>query len=279
MYTRKLSVMPSDAGCTGEIKLRGLLDYLQDTASLAVENLEGRPGELMERGYAWVLLRYDLDVVYRLPVMDETFEVRTWHMPADGFYTLRVFEVDSVSQEGRPPVPLVRAKTSWILIDLAAGRPVRATRHLPEIFAADAVPIDSDFRTIPEPGAPVGEALFPVRFHDLDANTHVNNAVYFEWAWEATPLDLMGHGIRSASAEFRVSAKPGDTVRVGVSEPEGPGTPREFVYTMWSTMESGALESGGRGKGKKPLARFWCAWEALEGAGAVKGEEKEEKSL
>ncbi|MDR1873945.1 MAG: hypothetical protein LBQ90_02875 [Synergistaceae bacterium] len=273
MYVRRLTVMPSEVACTGEIKIRSLLDCLQDTAALAVEDLEGTPGDLMERGYAWVLLRYDLDVVKRLPAMDESFEVRTRHMPGDGFYTLRVFEVDGLPGSGQdsPLTPLVRAKTSWLLIDLAAGRPVRATRHLPEMFASDVVPIDSDFREIPRPpeDSPlVKETFFPVRFHDLDPNIHVNNAVYFEWAYEATPLDPMAYGIHSISAEFRVSVKWGDVVRVEARELAGTGPLREFVCTMWSAAASGeeqeAAKKRGEKRGEKPLARFRCAWEALQ---------------
>ncbi|MDR1732232.1 MAG: hypothetical protein LBR61_09110 [Synergistaceae bacterium] len=263
MYTRKLNVLPSGAGCTGQIKLRNLLDCLQDTASLAVQDVEGTPGALMSRGYAWVLLKYDLDVVLRLPAMDETFEIRTWHMPDSGFYTLRVFEIDGEGPGGL--LPLVRAKTSWILLDLAAGRPVRPIKHLPEVFTRDAQPISADFRDVPKAGtAPVREAMFPVRFHDLDANIHVNNAVYFEWLFEATPLDLTAWGVKSMSAEFRVSAKPGDTIRVEVQERPGGGVKNapEYLYTMWSTAEP----DDSRG-GRRPLARFRCLWEPLEAAG------------
>ena len=39
-----------------------------------------------------------------------------------------------------------------------------------------------------------------LRWSDLDAQGHVNNAVYFEWVFEATPIDLMAWGPRSISA-------------------------------------------------------------------------------
>lgn len=259
MYTHALTVMPSDTACTGEIKIRALLNHLQNIAGLAVAPLEGSPGELMERGYAWVLLQYDLNIVKRLPGMDEPFEVKTWHTTGDGFHTLRAFEVDSLLPAGEP---LVRAKTSWVLIDLAASRPVRADRHLPEVFSDASLPVDPGFRSIPKirPETPAHEAIFPVRFHDLDANSHVNNAVYFEWAYEATPLNLQEYGIREMCAEFRVSAKFGDSVRVEVRElPPAPGAakPREFVYAMWNAAEAENT------KAKKPMARFYCAWEPL----------------
>jgi acyl-ACP thioesterase len=270
MYRYDLSVMPSEAGCAGEIKLRALLNRLQDVAGLTMKDREGSPGALMKRGYAWVLLRYALEVVRRLPEIDEDISIETRHTLNDGFYTLRVFRVFSSSNEAET---LVLAKTSWVLIDLAAGRPVRAAQRLPEVFAdvAGDPPIDPDFPPIPKlsgsrqknaPPAPVSESLFPVRFHDLDSNGHVNNAVYFEWAFEATPLDPLGWGIREVHAEFRASAKFGDTVLVRVREEEENAAPgsRAFLYEMTDAVrdaDTADTEPGGKARS---LARFRAVW-------------------
>ena len=251
MYVRELTVLPSDASCHGELKLHGLLNHLQDTASLAATGLEGGPTQVLARGYSWVLLRYEVELLQRLPAMDEHFVVKTFHDMNHGYRTLRVFQVETPSG-----IPLVWAKTSWLLLDLAAGRPVRPAAHLPEFLSCDTEPIDPDFRDIPdfsEPGAgEVHETVYPVRFHDLDANGHVNNAVYFEWIFEATPIDLMTWGPRSISASFRASAKLGDvlTVRVCELEESGSGEVRTFVYEV-----AGAVRGSGRS-----LTTFSCSW-------------------
>jgi len=259
MYRKKITVMPSEAGCTNEIKIRALLNRLQDVASLAVANLEGSPGDLAQRGYAWVLLRYQLEVERHLPVMDEAIVIETRHTVNDGFHTLRAFRVFA---EGNEAETLVLAKTSWVLIDLAAGRPVRASQHLPEVFCdvANDSPIDPEFDAIPKlsgsalKGAPfLLVTEFPVRFHDLDPNGHVNNAVYFEWMYESTPLDLLAWEIRSVGAEFRISTKYGETVRVKVkavasASDRGEET-RSFAYDMMRI-----------GKDEYPVARFYASW-------------------
>jgi acyl-ACP thioesterase len=280
MYRHELTVLPSEAGCTGEMKLRALLNRMQDIAGLAVEKLEGAPGELLRRGYGWVLLKYELEIAGRLPLLGETVAVETRHTTGDGFHTLRVFRVFAAANETET---LVLAKTSWVLFDLAVGRPVRAARHIPEIFSgtADDPPIDPDFAAIPKFSAPLlrevpvlGERAFPVRFHDLDSNGHVNNAVYFEWAFEGSPLNPLAWSLREMRAEFRVSAKLGDTVRVRVKElRQEPETQeqkaRAFVHDM--TAEDGRTEEGGEegecpgkgecpGEGERPLARFFSVW-------------------
>ncbi len=251
MYVRELTVLPSDASCHGELKLHGLLDHLQDTASLAATRLEGGPTQVLARGYSWVLLRYEVELLRRLPAMDEHFIVKTFHDMNHGYRTLRVFQVETPSG-----VPLVWAKTSWLLLDLAAGRPVRPAAHLPEFLSRDTEPIDPDFRDIPdfpEPSAgEVHETVYPVRFHDLDANGHVNNAVYFEWIFEATPIDLMTWGPRSISASFRASAKLGDVLTVRVHElgELRSDEVRTFVYEI-----AGAVRGSGRS-----LTMFSCSW-------------------
>ena len=47
---------------------------------------------------------------------------------------------------------LILAKISWVLIDLAAENPIRASRRLSEVFigVADAPPIDPDFALVPK---------------------------------------------------------------------------------------------------------------------------------
>jgi acyl-ACP thioesterase len=267
MYRHELTVLPSEAGCTGEMKLRALLNRMQDIAGFAVEKLEGAPGELLRRGYGWVLLKYELEIA-GLPLIDETAVVETRHTTGDGFHTLRVFRVFAAANETET---LVLAKTSWVLFDLAVGRPVRAARHIPEVFSdvAGDPPIDPDFAAIPKfsgsalKNVPVlSERAFPVRFHDLDSNGHVNNAVYFEWAFEGTPLNPLAWSLREMRAEFRVSAKLGDTVLARVKEISPPplqGPGRAFVYDM--------IGGGSDERPERPLARFFSVWTPLSGRG------------
>ena len=90
MYVRELTVLPSDASCHGELKLHRLLDHLQDTANLAATGLKGGPTQVLARSYSWVLLRYEVELLRRLPAMDKHFVVKTFHDMNHGYRTLRV---------------------------------------------------------------------------------------------------------------------------------------------------------------------------------------------
>ena len=253
MYQRELTVLPSEASCRGHIKLHSLLNALQDTAGLAAAGFEGTTSELLARGYAWVLTRYEIELMGPMPMLDERFVVGTFHDPDHGYGTLRVFQVN------RPDgTPLAWAKTSWLLLDLAAGRPVRPMTHLPEIARCDTRSIDPDFRDIPSfpPDAEVREVPCPIRFHDLDGNAHVNNAAYFEWVFEATPLDLMAWDVRSISASFRSGARWGEDLRIRIVEMPDHGGRRTFLYHVVDATRT----EGGRAE--KPMTAFMCSWEA-----------------
>ena len=242
MYTREITVLPSDASCQGTIKLHSLLDYFQDTASLAVEDIEGTTTELVARGYSWVLTRYEIEFIGKLPAIDETFRLTTFHDPNHGYNTLRVFQVSS--QDNRP---IIWAKTSWLLLDLAAGRPVKPIAHLPEITSRDAQDIPPEFHDIPDFDDMDAEceSVRHVGFHDLDYNAHVNNAAYFEWVHDSTPLDFMTHELKSVYASFRSGAKFGEGVTLKIAR-----RPEELCF-VHKIIRDGVA---------KPSAMFMCTW-------------------
>ena len=249
MYTRELMVMPSDASCQGTIKLRSLLDYFQDSAGLAVNDIEGTATELAAKGYAWVLTKYEIDFTGKLPVLDERFFLHTFHDPSHGYNTLRVFQVESENGQ-----PLVYAKTSWLLLDLAAGRPVKASAHIPGISLRDTESINPDFRDIPDFNDEnvIHEAVRHVKFHELDYNSHVNNAVYFEWVFDESPVDFITHELKSISASFRSGAKFNENVSIQISRHES--QENTFIYKIV------------RENVKKPSANFLCTWKSKKEA-------------
>ena len=242
MYTREITVLPSDSSCQGTIKLRSLLDYFQDTAGMAVEDIEGTATELAAKGYAWVLTRYEIEFIGKLPGIDEKFTLNTFHDPSHGYNTLRVFQVNS--PDGRP---LAWAKTSWLLLDLAAGRPVKAAAHIPGIDSRDTENIHPEFRDIPdfEDIDTEIETVHHVGYHDLDYNSHVNNAAYFEWIHDSTPVDFMTYELKSIAASFRSGAKFGENVTLKIAS-----LPEELCFVHKVIRENV----------KKPSAMFMCTW-------------------
>ena len=216
MYTRNVTVMPSDVGSNGKIKLRSLLNYFQDTAGLAVVDVEGTTTELIARGYAWVLMKYEIEFLGELPELDERMDIETFHDPNHGYNTLRVFKVISHGEL------IVSAKTSWLLMDVKSGRPVKPPAHIPGLEKIeDDERISPDFREIPDITDITHRAEIPVMFHDLDYNGHVNHAVYFEWVHDYSPVDTAANSLRTVCASFRSGARFGEKVTLNFGETEG----------------------------------------------------------
>lgn len=217
MFIKEFTVLPSNSSSTGKIKLRSLLDYFQDTASLAVEDIEGSTTELLKRGYAWVLTRYEIDFAGKIPELDENFSIATFHDPSHGYNTIRAFQVNS--HDGKR---IINAKTSWLLVDVKTGRPVKPAVNLPEILTRDTEAINPDFQEIPSFSEDeiLRSVDFPVRFHDLDYNAHVNNAAYFGWVYDECPVNFQAQELKFVCASFRSGAKLGEKITLQIAEKE-----------------------------------------------------------
>ncbi|MBR0150191.1 MAG: hypothetical protein IJP89_02380 [Synergistaceae bacterium] len=203
MFERQLVARPSDVSMNGRMKLRALLDYFQDTAGIAVEGVEGTATELYARGYAWILTRYEIYLDGELPYLDDAFRIVTYHDPSHGYNTLRAFHVYSGESE------IIRAKTSWLLIDVNTLRPVKPLAHIPGITSRDNEEIPDDFHAIPSLEAVTHTAELTVKYHDMDYNGHMNNSAYFEKVYDNAPLS---GNLRRIYASFRSGAKLGETV-------------------------------------------------------------------
>ena len=232
MFKRSLQVLPSDASYNGSIKLKSILDYFQDTAGIAVENIYGTSTDLASKGYAWILRDYEINFLRTVPSLDEKFSIYTGHDPNHGFNCLRIFrlanELDNI---------VIYSKTSWLLIDLTSQKPVKPLVHLPEINSENTLEIDPDFEKIPKLENADYEFEHKINFHDLDINTHVNNAAYFQWIFDIAVriLDDMNliENLSYIRASFRNSIKFDDEIKILVSKSEN-----KMLFNIVNTSKS-----------------------------------------
>ncbi|HCL80164.1 MAG TPA: hypothetical protein DIC53_09390 [Synergistaceae bacterium] len=196
MLESTYSIPYGGIGPDGRMKLPVLLDVLQDMADRDAARMSMTVANLITKGVSWVLRQYRV-TVDRYPTHDSTLTVRTWHGPRKNLYSLRAFVV----RDERGPV--ASAETSWILIDLERGRPLRLDRHSTELYIAESCPMEMEFSSLPAMDRWREERPFSVRRWDLDRNNHVNNAVYFSWAAEAVPDDVASSlALRRVEAEY-----------------------------------------------------------------------------
>jgi acyl-ACP thioesterase len=205
-----------DADAFGLVSIPSLAGYLQESAARHAEALGVGEAALRARGLAWVLRRLRLEVL-RPPARGEEIEVETWPSGVERLAAQRDFRIRVAGAEA------ARARTAWLVMDLATRRPVRPDRALEGRLrepAEHALDWGSD---IPAPGELAEERRFAVRYADIDGNLHANNTSYLAWALEAVSRDDW-RDLRLAGLEAELSAECalGSTV-VSRSARAGPG--------------------------------------------------------
>ncbi len=199
----------SEMGPHGRMKIVSVANRFQDAAGEHADALGLGVRDLLAQGFTWVLHRYRL-VFRRLPACGDHLRIRTWYRPERNLYSLRNFVM-----EDEKGAELVFAQSSWIVVNLARGRPVRLDLVMPPSYEKHlSADLTVSFPEIPRVEKPGREMSFSVRLHDLDVNRHVNNARYIEWAVETVPAEVLERMAPAVvDAVFKNSAGYGDRVR------------------------------------------------------------------
>lgn len=125
--TPKLFSMPITAKAKhidvlGHVNNAVWIEWIQDVATAHWE-AQAREEDVSE--VVWVVIRHEVD--YLRPLLEgETAEATTWIDPeAKGARSIRHMEF--ADKDGKA---LVRAKTTWALIDKESGRPMRVREEM-----------------------------------------------------------------------------------------------------------------------------------------------------
>ncbi|MDR1509345.1 MAG: hypothetical protein LBS53_06875 [Synergistaceae bacterium] len=217
---------------SGRMKPEILLDIFQEAAALHADSVNIGVGDLLRRGFTWVLRRYRVDFLGRHGKGELT--VSTWFEPHRNLMSVRRFEAKSAAGED-----VASAWSAWIVIGVERGRPIRLDRALPGAYFSAAEPTGEPVEDpIPEVSGDYGfEREFSVRRNELDLNGHANHTVYFDWALESIPDSaIAGMFPARLDAEFLASVRREDvTARARITGRD----PLRFAHSIIS-KETGA---------------------------------------
>ncbi len=228
LFERTFFIHTYEIDAEGRVHVLSLLNFLQDAAAGHAARLGFSVPDLVKRGLTWVLSRYRVSVE-RYPRFFEEVAVATWPSGLERSFALRDFEISD--DRGI----LLRATSSWMLLDLETKRPVRADEHLPAAMVLDRRAVADAFPPIPQLGAAEREARFRVARRDLDMNRHVNNVVYIHWALEAVD-EAVAAAMRPVDIEisYRAEAFYGDEIvsTAGSADEEAAGSGEAFLHRI-----------------------------------------------
>ncbi|MBN1153626.1 acyl-ACP thioesterase [candidate division KSB1 bacterium] len=197
----RIKIKSFDVGYDGKIKLSFILNHMQEIAGEHAALLGVSIRNLHEKNLAWVLSRYHI-IFNDHPKWGDEILIRTWPYAKEKHYSLREFEIlDSTDDQ------LLRATSSWMIIDLSTRKPVRPGDVLPDYPVNPVRMIEDKFGNLPVCDSYENGVRFDVKLNDLDVNGHVNHTVYVEWALESIPVEFRkDHTLREIEIAYRGEA-------------------------------------------------------------------------
>jgi len=200
-----------ECDCKEKLRLRTLLNMLQDIADDSANDIGIGYEHLRTVGKAWVLMAMNVQIDY-MPDLQDEITLKSWPSDESALYTEREFEV--WNSEGKR---IIRAASQWIVIDFASRCPVQLRRYLPEYEPIREKVISGNrFPKLPAIESEDYSEKFLVRYDDIDRNNHVNNAIYPLWASESLEPDFrLSHEPASMLINFKKEGLFGE--KIGVS--------------------------------------------------------------
>ncbi len=158
----------------GELKLYGLLNYLQDIAAQHADILDFGMETIAQKNMIWILSRL-LIKIERMPTLGEKISLETY--PTQGVKAFAVRQYAILDEENQP---IVKASSFWLLLNASTLRPLKPSEHVPYPPANLARAV---YFTQPDKlkNAPMDfnqRTPITVGYADIDLNRHLNNAVY-----------------------------------------------------------------------------------------------------
>ena len=205
MYSAQRRVRLSDMDAAGRVRLDAVARFLQDAA---IDDVEETGWGIPE--HVWVIRKIRVDVIAPL-LRDRAVEIATWGSGVAAIAAGRRWSVAG-NAGGRVEIDSV-----WIHLG-PDQRPARIGDFGPYALAAAGRPVSTKL-TLPDPPAAAARVPWALRSTDLDANGHVNNAVY----WQAIEDWLAREGVDTGSPyraelDYREPIDLGDRVELASFE-------------------------------------------------------------
>ncbi|MCK4559505.1 MAG: hypothetical protein KAV45_06945 [Calditrichia bacterium] len=216
IHQEKFTVRSYEMDVQGVASVPAICNYLQEVAGNHATELGVAVDHLFKKNMTWVLSRLHIQV-FRFPFWREEIKIETWPSGRQRKFATRDFLIFDQKHN-----ILVKATSSWMIIDLKTQKPIVMPEFMDEIRLPDRQrAIDDSFPKMTLPKNPNLEQKFDVRLSDLDINQHVNNVKYIEWALESVPLDIWKAKIlASLEISFRAETKHGERIIIQTEQNE-----------------------------------------------------------
>lgn len=209
LFSKEYDVKYYEQNLKGDLKESALLNILQDIATLSAESLGFGPSFVFANNYAWVVLKYHIELYMPLTNLDSII-LKTEPRGVSKLYAFRDFSI--FTKKG---TLLGKVVSTWALIDMETRRMLPTQKTLPMMLPFEKRLDDLEYRAIDKFEQPMYVKEFAVRFDDIDVNKHANNSNYIVWALESLPLEFrLSYNAKTIDIKFRKEISLGGSVVV-----------------------------------------------------------------
>jgi medium-chain acyl-[acyl-carrier-protein] hydrolase len=201
IYKSRETVKSFQIDFSRSLRPGALFELMQEAAYHHAESLGVGISDLETSQQIWVLSRAIL-IVDRYPQWGESIELRTWPKGVKGLFAMRDFDIT-----GEDNKVIVRATTSWLIIDAKTRRPVRTIDALKAIESAGISAVDQFPDKLQNPSLE-SKKVFCADYTSIDVNRHVNNARYVDWITDSIDEARYGEG-KMARLQINFNAEMG----------------------------------------------------------------------
>jgi len=217
IHQEKFTVRSYEMDVQGVASVPAICNYLQEVAGNHATELGVAVDHLFKKNMTWVLSRLNLKV-FRFPFWREEIKIETWPSGRQRKFATRDFLIFDQKHK-----ILVKATSSWMIVDLKTQKPLVMPEFMDEIRLPDRKrAIEDNFPKMKLPKNPNSERKFDVRLSDLDINQHVNNVKYIEWALDSVPLEIWRTKVLSElEVSFRAETKYEECILIQSEQNDG----------------------------------------------------------
>jgi acyl-ACP thioesterase len=185
MFDRQFQLRYFEMNRFGEASPVTMLTLLEEAASDHCTFINHGLYDLYAQNVAWLLISGYMEMK-RYPSYKEKITVRTW---LSDLKTARGYRENLIYDEQEKIIG--RAKGLWVFYDIKKRRPAKIFDAIHERWPKHPVECNYDIEEKITPVEAVKHCKkFNVYNYDMDANDHVNNLRYLQWALETVPEDI-----------------------------------------------------------------------------------------
>lgn len=213
MFQENCVIKYYECDTTGHLSAPMLLNILLNVSGSQCTALGVGEDFTHDLGVAWVVIQYEIHFE-RMPRVNEEITVQTTPLSYNKYFSYRNFA--GFDMEGNR---LFTVESSFVLMDLNARKMVPIREDVVGPFEVPKVNKMVRMTKLEKLTELVTEKQFQVRYLDIDANQHVNNSKYLDWALDVLDLEFLNrHDMVYCNVKYDKEVEYGQIVESKVSQ-------------------------------------------------------------